>query len=65
MILCVCKMVTEGQVDRAVAQGADTVAALGEKTGAGTDCGCCVKALAERTCLKEDAAKRKAVASSA
>jgi assimilatory nitrate reductase catalytic subunit len=60
MIVCVCKGVTAGQVDQAIAEGASSLAALGALTGAGTDCGCCVKALARRACLRQSPPRREA-----
>ncbi len=41
MIVCLCRAVREHDVARAIAEGASTVRALGERTGAGTDCGAC------------------------
>lgn len=58
MFVCVCKQVTDTEVDQAVAHGADTVAALGEATGAGTDCGACVKALARRALGRQRTVQR-------
>lgn len=48
MILCLCKAVTDREVDAAIRLGAHTVRAVGEHTGAGTDCGCCETAIADR-----------------
>ena len=48
MILCLCKAVTDREVDDAIRRGARTVDAIGETCGAGTDCGSCVHALEKR-----------------
>jgi len=40
-MVCNCNKVTEGQVCEAVAQGADSVEAIGSVTKAGTGCGSC------------------------
>jgi len=49
MILCICKAVSEREIDAAVRAGAKTVAAIGERcSGAGTDCGMCQEAIEER-----------------
>ncbi len=48
MILCICKVVTDKQVDAAIRAGAHTVEAVGEATGAGTGCGCCTQAIEDR-----------------
>ncbi|MCB9665435.1 MAG: (2Fe-2S)-binding protein [Alphaproteobacteria bacterium] len=54
MIVCVCKQVSERDLDREVARGCRSVADVARSTGAGTDCGCCGEALreavAERLC---------------
>ena len=41
MYVCVCRSVTDSQVQRAIAQGANTREAVGRQCGAGTDCGGC------------------------
>ena len=49
MILCICKAVSEREIDAAVRSGASTLAAVGERcSGAGTDCGMCHEAIEER-----------------
>jgi bacterioferritin-associated ferredoxin len=48
MVLCVCKCVTEREIDAVVRSGARTVDAVGEVCGAGTDCGMCREAIEER-----------------
>ena len=41
--VCLCKHVTNGEIRKAIKDGCDTVEAVGEKTGAGTQCGACKK----------------------
>jgi bacterioferritin-associated ferredoxin len=41
MYVCICTAVTDRQVERAVADGADHLDAVVAKTGAGTCCGAC------------------------
>jgi bacterioferritin-associated ferredoxin len=48
MILCVCRAVTDREVDAAVRRGAQSVDAVGACCGAGTDCGACRDAIQER-----------------
>ncbi len=48
MILCICKAVSEREIESAVRSGARTVDAVGERCGAGTDCGLCRDAIGER-----------------
>jgi bacterioferritin-associated ferredoxin len=48
MIVCICKALTDRQIDAAVEAGAHTAEALAEATGAGTDCGFCQSALEAR-----------------
>jgi assimilatory nitrate reductase catalytic subunit len=45
-IVCSCFSVGTHAIRRAIAQGADTVAALGQRTCAGTNCGSCKPELA-------------------
>ncbi len=42
MMICHCKTVTHRCVDRAVREGARTLAQVCRDTGAGQDCGMCV-----------------------
>lgn len=46
-IVCHCVGVTRGTLNRAVAEGYDTVQKLAQKTGASTVCGACAPVLAE------------------
>ena len=41
MIVCVCKGVGCSKIRALVAEGLDSVEAIGEACGAGTDCGSC------------------------
>ena len=42
MVICHCKGVTHRCVDRALVEGARTLAQVCRNTGAGQDCGVCV-----------------------
>lgn len=46
MIICSCKGVSDRTIHRLIREGSITVEALGALTGAGTDCGSCVNAIA-------------------
>ncbi len=52
MIICLCRDVSERQVETAVARGATTVSEVSRACGAGSDCGACQHLLAA---LIEDA----------
>lgn len=45
MIVCQCRVVSDRDVDAALADGARTVAAVCRSTGAGQECGSCVFSL--------------------
>ena len=47
MFICICKAITERQVQSAVAEGADTMAELQAQLGVATRCGCCHDTAAE------------------
>ena len=42
MIVCQCRVVTDGAIDAAVSGGARTVSSVCRATGAAQDCGSCV-----------------------
>jgi bacterioferritin-associated ferredoxin len=48
MIVCICRAVSDRQVDQAVAEGAASVEAVSASTGACTDCGSCHRAIENR-----------------
>jgi bacterioferritin-associated ferredoxin len=48
MILCICRSVTDREVDAAVHAGARSLADVAEASGAGSDCGCCRKVIERR-----------------
>ncbi len=48
LILCVCRAVTEREIDAALAAGARSIDAVAACCGAGTDCGACRDAIAQR-----------------
>jgi bacterioferritin-associated ferredoxin len=41
MIVCICNNVKSKDIDAAIEDGANTIDAIGESTGAGTCCGKC------------------------
>ncbi|GAA1481753.1 (2Fe-2S)-binding protein [Gordonia sinesedis] len=45
MFVCICRAVTEDEVDEHVAAGACTTDAIGERCGAGQGCGSCLERL--------------------
>jgi nitrogenase molybdenum-cofactor synthesis protein NifE len=45
--ICACKIVTRGAIEDAIADGASSVAAVGEATAAGTGCGGCHEKIAD------------------
>ena len=47
MVLCICRAVTDREIDAAVRAGARSVDAVGACCGAGTDCGACLDELAD------------------
>jgi bacterioferritin-associated ferredoxin len=48
MVLCICRAVTERQLEAAIEGGAHTLAEIAERLGAGSDCGCCRDEIEER-----------------
>jgi bacterioferritin-associated ferredoxin len=48
MVLCICRAITEREIDAHVRAGASSVDAVAACCGAGTDCGACVEAIAQR-----------------
>jgi len=46
MIICLCRDVSEREVETAVARGATTVSEVSRACGAGSDCGACHHLLA-------------------
>jgi len=48
LVLCICRAVTECEIDAAVRAGARSVDAVGACCGAGTDCGACREAIEAR-----------------
>lgn len=53
MVLCICRAVTDREIDAAVHAGARSVDAVAACCGAGTDCGACreaIEALIEDSC---------------
>ncbi|WP_072691368.1 (2Fe-2S)-binding protein [Rhodococcus marinonascens] len=50
MFVCICKAVTEEEVQEHLGDGADTTDAIGARCGAGWGCGTCVERLNELLC---------------
>lgn len=48
MVLCVCKAVSDREVDAAIAAGARSLEEVAARCEAGTDCGCCREAIEEK-----------------
>ena len=48
MVLCICQAVSDKEVEAAIRAGARSLDDIGERCGAGTDCGCCREAIEER-----------------
>jgi bacterioferritin-associated ferredoxin len=48
MVLCICRAVTEQELEAAIEGGAHTLAEIAERLGAGSDCGCCRDEIEER-----------------
>jgi bacterioferritin-associated ferredoxin len=56
MIVCLCNVVSETELDDVIEGGADSVEAVGDACGAGTDCGSCVASIAKRLACARRAA---------
>lgn len=50
MFVCICRGVTEDDVNGYLDDGADTVDAVADRCGAGEGCGTCVDRLTEMVC---------------
>ena len=48
MVLCICRAITDREIDAAVSAGARSVDAVSACCGAGTDCGACREAIEAR-----------------
>jgi bacterioferritin-associated ferredoxin len=49
MILCICRSVTDREVDAAIGRGARSLGEVAARaSGAGSDCGCCKSAIEQR-----------------
>lgn len=48
MYVCLCKAVTDRQLDEAIERGHDSVEALQDTLGVATGCGCCRSFVEER-----------------
>ncbi len=47
MIICICKRVSDREINRRLESGCDSVGELGRACRAGTDCGACAGQLLE------------------
>jgi bacterioferritin-associated ferredoxin len=52
MYVCICKAVTEKDLEDTIAEGADSLLTIQEKCEAGRGCGCCLEKILVR--LKQD-----------
>ena len=50
MYVCICRRVSDREVRQVVESGAQSVDAVGERCGAGTDCGSCHDEIADLIC---------------
>lgn len=48
MLICLCYGKSERDIDREIANGAQTADDIGERCGAGTGCGACVGEISQR-----------------
>ncbi|NMO01029.1 (2Fe-2S)-binding protein [Gordonia sp. TBRC 11910] len=52
MFVCICRGVTEEEVNSYLDDGADSVDAIGDRCGAGEGCGTCLDRLDEMVCAR-------------
>lgn len=50
MFVCICRGVTEDEVNGYLDDGADSVDAIGDRCGAGEGCGTCLDRLGQMVC---------------
>ncbi|MFX8039884.1 (2Fe-2S)-binding protein, partial [Acinetobacter baumannii] len=50
-----CKAVSDREIEEHIRRGADSAEAVGERCGAGTDCGSCVDDIEARICRRAGA----------
>lgn len=62
MIVCCCKAICSRKIGELIASGVDTVEAIGEVCGAGTDCGSCRTQIEEM--IEDEQAQPRALARS-
>jgi bacterioferritin-associated ferredoxin len=48
MIVCLCHAVSDRDLEKVIDEGATTVEEIGQRCGAGTDCGACLGELREK-----------------
>jgi bacterioferritin-associated ferredoxin len=56
MIVCHCRVVTDGDISRAIDDGARTLASVCKKTGASQDCATCIFTVKAIVCQHQEAA---------
>jgi bacterioferritin-associated ferredoxin len=54
MIVCICRRISDRDVDAMIDNGASTIDDIGRRCGAGTDCGTCVAELRDRIAERRD-----------
>ncbi len=42
MYICLCKQITDQQIENAILDGANSIKAIQDQLGASTQCGCCM-----------------------
>ena len=52
MLVCLCFPTSDRDIESAIEEGAQTVAEIGRRCGAGTGCGACVDELRDRLTAK-------------
>jgi bacterioferritin-associated ferredoxin len=58
MIICSCIVVSDREVDQAIASGARTASEVSSRCGAGQDCGSCLSWISARCAAVHSCAKR-------
>ncbi|MGH3913967.1 MAG: (2Fe-2S)-binding protein [Pseudonocardiaceae bacterium] len=54
MYVCICRAVTDAQVNGCIAAGASTIEDVGDRCGAGTGCGSCHERIADLLGIPSD-----------
>ena len=64
MYICLCRAVTRKTIEAAIERGADSVEEIGQRCGAGTECGKCQPLIVRLIRLRREAECREALESS-